>query len=97
MCAWGFQGSPSITTVEPESGKAGTAVTAKGTNLASAAVAELYLTDGKNDTKVTIASQTAEEIKFTVPKMAPGAYHLMVLTGNRASMLEEPVVFTVTE
>ena len=47
--AWAFQGSPSVTTVDPDTGKPGDTVSAKGVNLAKAHVAEIYLTDGKND------------------------------------------------
>jgi hypothetical protein len=54
------------------------------------------LTDGKNDTKVQIDEQSGTEIKFKVPaSMKAGRYHLLVLTANKASMIEQPVVFTV--
>lgn len=95
--AWGFQGSPSVTTVDPDTGKPGDIVTAKGANLAKANVAEVYLTDDKIDTKLEVVSQTDQEIKFKVPKLAPGKYHFEVLTANRASLIEEPVIFTIPE
>ena len=91
-----FEGFPRVTTVEPDTGKAGDAVSAKGENLDKTSIGELYLTDGKNDTKVAIQEQSGTEIKFTVPAtMKSGRYHLMVLTANKASMIEQPVVFTV--
>jgi hypothetical protein len=91
-----FQGFPKVTTVEPDSGKVGDVVSAKGENLDKASIGELYLTDGKNDTKVPIAEQSSTEIKFKVPeKVKSGRYHLLVLTANKASMIEQPVVFTV--
>ncbi len=92
---WAYQGSPMITTVEPDTGKAGDAVSAKGTNLDKSKVSELYLTDDKNDTKAVVTTQSDSEIKFMIPKMAAGRYHLMVLTANKASMIEQPVILTV--
>jgi len=89
-------GFPKVTTVEPDTGKVGDTVSAKGENLDKSSIGELYLTDGKNDTKVQIAEQTDTEIKFKVPAAAKaGRYHLLVLTANKASMIEQPVVFTV--
>ena len=91
-----FEGFPKVSAVEPESGKVGDVVSAKGENLDKSSIGELYLTDGKNDTKVQIAEQSDTEIKFKVPEKAKaGRYHLLVLTANKASMIEQPVVFTV--
>jgi len=91
-----FDGFPKVTSVEPDTGKGGDAVSAKGENLDKSSIGELYLTDGKNDTKVAIQEQSGTEIKFTVPaSIKAGRYHLMVLTANKASMIEQPVVFTV--
>jgi len=92
-----FQGSPMLSTVDPDSGKQGDTVSAKGQNLGKKSVGELYFTDGKNDHKVPIVEQGDEEIKFTVPKVAAGRYRLMFLTANKASYIEQPVVFTVSE
>lgn len=93
LCA--FQSLPRLTSVEPDTGKKGDVVTAKGENLNKNATGELYLTDGKNDTKVVISDQSDAEIKFTVPDVKPGRYHLLTLTANKASMIEQPVVLTV--
>lgn len=92
-----FEGFARMATVEPESGKVGDAVSAKGENLDKSNIAELYLTDGKNDFKAVITEQTGAEIKFKVPKAQPGRYHLMILTAKKDSMVEQPVVFTVEE
>lgn len=86
---------PRCTSLEPDTGKKGDTVSAKGENLGKSGIAELYLTDGKNDTKVVISAESDTEIKFTVPDMKAGRYHLLVLTANRASLIEQPVVFTV--
>lgn len=95
MPVWGFQSTPSITTVEPDTAKTGDTASAKGDNLDKTKVSEFYLTDDKIDTKVAIAEQSEKEIKFKVPKLPAGRYHLMVLTANKASMLEQPVILTV--
>ena len=91
-----FQGFPRVTTVEPDSGKAGDTVSAKGENLDKTSIGEVYLTDGSKDTKVQIEEQTNTEVKFKVPQsLKAGRYHIMVLTANKASLIEQPVVFTV--
>jgi len=92
-----FQNSPLLSTVDPDTGKEGDTVSAKGQSLGKKAVGELYLTDGKHDVKTVILEQADDEIKFKVPKIGAGRYHLMVLTANKASFIEQPVVFTVSE
>jgi hypothetical protein len=91
----GFQAFPRCTSVEPDTGKKGDVVTAKGENLNKKTVGELYLTDGKNDTKVEISDQSDAEIKFKVPDVKPGRYHLLTLSANKNSMVEQPVALTV--
>lgn len=91
----GFEGFSKLSSVEPESGKVGDTVTAKGENLDKSKVAEIYLTDGTKDFKGTITEQSDTEIKFKVPKTEAGRYHLMLLTANKTTMIEQPVVFTV--
>jgi hypothetical protein len=70
-------------------------ISVKGENLDKGTIAEVYLTDGSKDTKAIISEQTGTEIKFKVPEIKPGRYHLAMLTANRASMIEQPVVLTV--
>jgi hypothetical protein len=89
------QALPRCTTVEPDTGKVGDVVSTKGENLNKKSTGELYLTDGNKDTKVVIAEQSDTEIKFKVPQIKPGRYHLLILTANKASMIEQPVVLTV--
>jgi hypothetical protein len=94
LAAW--DAFPRVTTVEPDTGKVGDMVSAKGENLGKTGIAELYLTDGTIDTKVKISEQTDTELKFAIPSAAKaGRYHLLVLTANKASMIEQPVVLTV--
>ena len=91
---------PRFTTVEPMNGKAGDTATVTGENVGKAVVAELYLTDGKNDFKCPLLEQSDTAIKFTVPKGAkPGvSYKLMVLTkGKEPRLIEQPVRYTIDE
>ncbi|HUA21058.1 MAG TPA: IPT/TIG domain-containing protein [Bryobacteraceae bacterium] len=90
-----FQGFPRCTSVEPETAKTGDTVTAKCENISKTSVSNFYLTDEKDDTKVAIASQTDTEIKFIVPKIKAGRYHLEFLSANKNSLVEQPVVLTV--
>ncbi|MGH9647070.1 MAG: IPT/TIG domain-containing protein [Bryobacteraceae bacterium] len=92
---FGFDNFARVSTVEPDTAKVGDSATAKGENLDKTNVGELYLTNGKNDVKAKITSQSGTEIQFTVPKVEAGRYHLMILTANKASMIEQPVVLTV--
>jgi len=88
--------SPKLNTVEPMSGKAEAEFTAAGENLDKNMVAELYLTDGKNDIKTKITSQAAAAIKFTAPAtIKAGRYSLMLLTADKTRFLEQPVKVTI--
>jgi hypothetical protein len=88
---------PKLATVEPAQGKAGDEITATGENLERKSVSELFLTDGKNDTKVAIISQTATAIKFKIPTEAKsGRFSLMVMTaGTDPKLIEQPVRITI--
>jgi hypothetical protein len=90
-----FQTMPRCTAIEPDTGKVGDAVVMKGESLDKSAVSEVYLTDGTKDTKVVVMAQGAAEIKFTIPKINPGRYHVAVLSANKANFIEQPVVLTV--
>jgi len=95
VALFAFQSMPHCTAVEPDSGKKGDTITAKGENLGKAGIAELYLTDGQKDTKVDISDQSDTELKFAIPEIKAGRYHLLVLTANKASLIEQPVIVTV--
>jgi hypothetical protein len=73
----------------------GDVVSAKGENLDKKSAADVYLTDGSKDTKAAISEQSETEIKFKVPQIKPGRYHLAILTANKASIIEQPVVLTI--
>ncbi len=93
----GAQGMPKMSTVEPDLGKAGDHIIVKGENLSKKNVAEIYLTDGKNDLKLPIVEQAAEAIKFRIPPSAKaGRFALMILTsGPEPKLIEQPVKVTV--
>ncbi len=84
---------PMISSVEPQSGKAGDVIVARGSNLGRESVAAIYLTDGTSDTKAVLVEQSATEMKFKIPAgLKPGRLALMVLTaGSDAKLIEEPV------
>jgi hypothetical protein len=90
-----FQSLPKCTAVDPDTAKSGDMVTITCENADKANVAGVYLTDGKDDTKLTVMERAADKIKFQVPAMKPGRYHIAFLTANKASMVEQPVVLTV--
>jgi len=89
------QGLPRCTAVEPDTGKTGDTISAKCENVSKTTFSDFYLTNGKDDTKVVIASQTDTEIRFVVPKIKAGRYHLEFLSTNKANFIEQPVVLTV--
>src|ERR1700677_3590901 len=90
-----FQALPKCTSVDPETAKSGDMVTITCENADKASVAGVYLTDGKDDTKLTVMERAADKIKFQVPAMKPGRYHIAFLTANKSSMVEQPVVLNV--
>ncbi len=96
------QGTPKITSVEPDSGKRGDVITITGENLGKDVIAKLYLTDGgdgKNDVEVTVTEQTATTLKFKLPeKGIAGRLAILVLTATKpAQYIEEPYKVTINE
>jgi hypothetical protein len=91
------QAMPRLSTVTPDTGKAGDQITTEGEHLEKANVAELYMTDGKEDLKVDMTEQTATTIKFKVPaKVKAGSFNLMILTtGAAPKLLVQPVKLTI--
>jgi hypothetical protein len=95
LCAQ--QAMPRMTAVDPDTGKAGDVITVTGENLDKGQVAELYLTDGKKDTKVPMTEQGPTTIKFKIPdKVTAGRLALMVLTGGKdPKLIEQPVKLNI--
>ncbi len=94
---WAQTPMPRMTAVEPTAGKVGDILTVTGENLEKSHVAELFLTDGKNDLKVPITEQAATSLKFRIPpSVKPGRFALMILTaGKDPKYIEQPVKVTV--
>jgi hypothetical protein len=90
-----FDGLPRCTAVDPETAKTGDTVNVTCENVSKSTVADLYLTDGKDDTKIAVMENTGEKITFQVPRIKAGRYHIAFLTANKASFVEQPVVLTV--
>jgi hypothetical protein len=84
---------PRMTAVEPDTGKAGDVLNVAGENLGKETVAQVFLTDGKTDTKVEITEQAATSIKIKVPaSLKTGRFSLMVLTTEKQpKLIEQPV------
>ena len=87
------QATPLMRVVEPATAKAGDEIAVTGDNLGKDLVAEVYLTDRTNKTKVTLTEQTETSIKFKVPaSVKAGKYWLMVLANmSEPLLIEEPV------
>jgi hypothetical protein len=92
-----FQGQPRCTALDPDTAKTGDMITVTCENVNKSTVADVYLTDGKDDTKVAIMENSTDKIKFAVPKIKPGRYHIAFLTANKSSMIEQPVALSVEE
>jgi len=91
----GFQGTPRCSAIDPDTAKAGDTVNVTCDGADKSAGVDLYLTDGKVDTKVAVMEKSGDKITFQVPRMKAGRYHLAFLTANKASIIEQPVVLTV--
>lgn len=94
LCA---QGMPKMNSVEPATGKPGVELTVSGENLGKNAVAEIYLTNGKDDIKLSIVQQAATAIKCRVPNSTKtGRFSLMLLTaGADPKLIEQPIKVTI--
>lgn len=90
-----FQGLPRCTAVDPDTAKVGDTVNLTCENMDKAAFAGVFLTDGNNDTKITVKEKTAVKITMEVPAIKPGRYHIEFLSADKARMVEQPVVLTV--
>jgi hypothetical protein len=87
------QNAPSITTVDPLSGKVNDEITVTGANLGKASISAVFLSDDKNDYKAAIVEQSDTKIIMKVPQVKPGSYNVSFQKGN--SIYIQPVRFTV--
>jgi len=89
------QDTPSITTVDPTSGKVNDSITVTGTALGKGSISAVYLSDDKNDYKASIVTQEDTKIVMKVPQVKAGSYNVSIQKGN--SIFIQPVRFTVEE
>jgi hypothetical protein len=92
--------TPRFTSVDPTVGMPGTEITVTGEHIGKAVVAELYFTDGQNDIKTPILTQTDTTITCKIPAGAKEGvrYRLMVLTkGKEPRLIEQPVRVEIGE
>ena len=92
--------TPRFTTVEPMLGMPGTEIKVTGEHIGKDVVAELFFTDGKNDIKTPILSQTDTTITCKIPEGVKEGirYRLMVLTkGKEPRLIEQPVRVEIGE
>jgi len=92
-------GVPMMRSMDKDEAMRGDLVAVSGENLGKANIAELYLTNGKDDFKVDITEQTAAMLKFKVGKdIRFGRYSLMILTSSEQPMfIEQPVKLNIVE
>jgi hypothetical protein len=92
-------GVPMMRALDKDEAMRGDSVVVSGENLSKANIAELYLTDGKNDIKLKITQQTDTAITFVVGKDVKfGRYSLMILTAGASPMfIEQPVKLNIVE
>jgi len=85
--------TPRVTAVDPASGKANDMVTVTGEGLEKSHVSAVFLSDDKDDHKVSVVSQAADKIVIKVPELKPGDYNVSIQSGN--AIFIQPVRFTV--
>jgi len=87
------QSVPSVTGVDPASGKVNDPVTVAGSDLGKGSVSAVFLSDDKDDFKATIVEQTAEKIVMKVPNVKAGDYNISVQVGDKLYI--KPIKFKV--
>ena len=96
LVLFGQEAMPRMSSVDPQTGKAGDVVTVTGENLDKGNVGKVYLIDDKNDVMCEITAQTATSIKIKIPAKASGRMALMILTaGKEPREIVQPVKMTI--
>lgn len=80
--------------VTPAEVRAGDMVTVEGETLDAAHVKEVYLTDRKDQVEVEVISQGAKFLRFKMPSVEPGRWHIAIKLVREDMFLEEPVFVT---
>jgi hypothetical protein len=89
------QNAPTVTGVDPATGKVNDTVTVSGSNLGKSAVSSVFLSDDKSDFKATIVEQSDDKITMKVPQVKAGDYNISVQVGDK--LFIKPVKFRVEE
>lgn len=89
------QTSPTVTSVDPASGKVNDTITVMGSNLSKAHVSAVFLSDRTTDHKASVVEETDDKIVMKVPQVAPGDYNVSIQVGN--AIFIQPVRFTVEQ
>jgi hypothetical protein len=95
----GSAGVAMMKSLDKDEAMRGDVVGVTGQNLGKANIAELYLTNGRDDFKVEITEQGVTLLKFKVGNdIRFGRYNLMVLTaGEQPMFIEQPVKLNIVE
>jgi hypothetical protein len=85
--------------VRPDSGKIGSVLRIRGTDLSKATVDSVYLSDQTLDMMVKVLNQTDNVIEFRIPpSRKPGRFQLVLKTaGKEPHILEQPFYIKVEE
>ena len=87
------QTSPTITSVDPTSGKVNDNITVTGQNLGRSHVSAVFLSDDKTDYRAVVVQQADDKIVLKVPQVKPGSYNVSIQEG--AAIYIQPVRFSV--
>jgi len=77
--------------VTPIEVRAGDIVIVQGETLDAAHLKTVYLTNRKDEVEVEIISQGPKFLKFKMPKVEPGRWHIAIKLVREDMFLEEPV------
>lgn len=96
---WSQDKSPMVKSVDKPEALRGDVVTATGTNLGKAVVADVYLTLGGDDVELKVLNQSDTAIRFEIgPNTKFARWALMLLTaGDAPAYIEQPVKVDVVE
>jgi len=81
--------------VTPAEVRAGDIVNVQGESLDAAHLKAVFLTDRKDEIEVDIIAQGANYLRFKMPDIAPGKYHIAIKLVREDMFLEEPVFIIV--
>jgi len=90
---------PQVRSIQPEHGKVGTVLQAKGLYLDKDLVDSVYLSDESLDLMVKVLSQDKDSIQFRIPpSVKPGRLQLVVkMAGEKGLVLQQPIYVQVEE